>query len=209
MTPIEQYESIMQMVASAPPEVQARLQASGMVIPLLGKDARITIRWGYRCPQCNRIGLYFIGDRFIDFSGNELDRPSSSVPIDQIAWRQDLPAASVNRHSPTCQSCGHELPLHHRAIRTEYLVECESWEDSRRAAEKELERQRRLRTMGGGTMAEMAESSNRLAAAGYRPHELETQQTKRINDHLSPEAKADIRAADRAGFLLTPKGHST
>lgn len=194
--------------------MRARLATFGFVIPRLGKNAAITVRWGYRCQQCNRVALYFIGDTFADHSGNEFVRPPASVPIDQIPWRQDMSPELIDRHTPGCQWCKHEVALHARYLRDHLIVDLAKFEASRTKADAELERMRRERVMGGRTLEDISKSGMNVqmsddfgAHATIKAADGTTKPLRRVGDALSAKAVQDIQRAEAAGVLHNPIGH--
>lgn len=208
MSPIEEAEAILERLAAASPEVRQRLSAYGLVIPQFGIKAGIVIKWGYRCLECNKLALYFVGDRFLDHAGNELDRPPSAVPIDQIPWKQDLPGHLINRHTPCCQHCGMEVALQNRYLRDRLIEEIDTFLASRSESERKLEAMRRAKTMGGRTLADIAARDAQVQAVQAQlAHDFAAhQKQRRAFDVLAPEAKEDLRRAVAAGVMPIPAG---
>ena len=125
------------------PEQHERAAEIGFVVPQ--GDARSALRneykIGYRCKNCNKIGLYFVGTKWpngqqIIMEGPDrilLDVPPLNLPIDQISWTQPGKKSSeINRHRPTCMHCGHAMELgYKRRPRAKFVVDVARFETSR------------------------------------------------------------------------------
>jgi hypothetical protein len=103
----------------------------------------------------------------------------------------------VDRHSPACQSCGVKLPLaNNRRIRGKFVVHVEDFAASRAKAAREMEEFRRARAMSGGDMSTGGLNLSTDFAAHQKGH--------KPSDLFSPDAVADVNAADAQGLLMTP-----
>jgi hypothetical protein len=104
-------ESIMGQLSKLSPEQRAALQGLGVIVPTMGVGGKPVIKWIYRCHDCGAAGLSFIGDKFTNRYGEEVDVPPLDVPIHQIAWTQKGDPNKINRYEPDCQSCGCKLRI--------------------------------------------------------------------------------------------------
>lgn len=94
------------------PEQRQLLNRLGIKIPTTDLSAAATgsFTFGLRCAGCNNVALFFVGTKFLDAFGTVHDEPQA-VPIDQVAWTQDLPAGQIDRKAPRCQRCNKPVPL--------------------------------------------------------------------------------------------------
>jgi hypothetical protein len=144
--------TVLSTAAKFTPEERIELLRSGIVIPHAADDADPLERvWGYRCRHCNGLSLTFLGSRFIDGQGNEVQEPPQNVPIAMLPWVQDGDPTKINRHAPCCQNahCGQPVNLDAgKFVHAKLLVNIQSWQASRAAVPV-----RRSKNRMGGTSA--------------------------------------------------------
>ena len=105
---IDQLQALMDGMTD---EQRERLERAGVNIPLgsLSSITSDTFTWGVRCTHCNKIALYFVGDRW-EHNGVELDAPPP-LPHNRIMWTQQLAPSQIDRAEPRCQHCGVPVAL--------------------------------------------------------------------------------------------------
>lgn len=189
---------IMRRVAALTSEERSQLSAMGCVLPNLS-GSEITTSWGLRCSSCGQLALLFVGDKFDDGFGVEIDQPSPYVPIDMIPWRQDLPPTQIKRSEPGCQHCGCAVALENGKFKAKYLVQVSKFLESRTATEREVAKKRIQHIRAGDIPGSGAAIPTDPYTAGLK--------TGKISQHytLSPAAKQDIEAAQSAGMLVAPE----
>lgn len=106
-------DRLQELVDDMSPADRERMAQMGMVVP--DADVREALagiyKWGVRCSECNKVGLYFIGDRWRDGQGGTVDVPPG-VPHNRIAWTQTaIQSQFIDRVTPRCQHCRVDLPL--------------------------------------------------------------------------------------------------
>lgn len=110
--PISQLQKL---VRSMSPEDRYKLEQAGVVLPA-GDLAQLRSgkhKFGVRCTMCNKVALYFVGDKWVVGEPEneiEVDEPPP-LPHFRISWTQDLPPHEIDRSAPKCQHCRSLLPL--------------------------------------------------------------------------------------------------
>ncbi len=132
------FDDLYKALDNLSPEDRVELNEQGFVIPQLGGltgDGKVKKVYGYWCPNCNGIGLEFIGSSFIDpNTGAESELPPLHVPIERLPWNQpDLDIQEVDRIAPICMDC--RVKLHFegqmRFLKPDYLRNLKDWAKSR------------------------------------------------------------------------------
>lgn len=106
-------DKLQELVSDLSPADRERMAQMGMVVPDADvRDALAGIyTWGVRCTECNKVGLYFIGDKWRDGQGGTVSEPPG-LPHNRIAWTQTaVQSQFIDRNVPRCQHCRVDLPL--------------------------------------------------------------------------------------------------
>lgn len=127
-------EQFIKTLNSLTDEERVRLQEAGLApMATVGEVSDIdNPKLGYRCSYCNRIGLYFTGEKFTNPDGTVSDTPSLQVPVSQLPWRQRTPLHLQDRVHPRCQCCGSPLKFRvGRKLRPQDIVSIQEFEAAR------------------------------------------------------------------------------
>lgn len=105
-------QELVDLAATVEPAELAKLSRIGVNFApgLAGDNLDAAAEWGYWCPHCNGISMYFKGRGFGPDGASPA--PLAGTPIDLINWFQPgVPPERVNRHRPLCQGCGAQVAL--------------------------------------------------------------------------------------------------
>lgn len=154
--PIDPVKALLASIGRLSPEDRARFEKVGVSLPeYLTDDTEGEARWGYRCRHCNQIALEFVGLRFRDSLGQEIDYVPPARPYD-VPFRQPmLEARYVNRSHPVCQHCMRPVDLMHGALMSRRVVDIRPWVESRDrqvAIAKKEGRKRKMDLQEGDTV---------------------------------------------------------
>jgi hypothetical protein len=166
-------------------EDQETLQQLGFVVPTgdIEGALRGEYKLGYRCPYCNGVALYFVGNSWqgqvIELKdGHSEEVPPLHIPIEHISWTQTgRKASEINRHNPTCQECHGAVQLGwNRRLRPAFIVHIQRFVGAR---DKSHDRKEVLKVARASAGSDTQFSSNY-----NRPEEVPSQL-------MSDEAKAE------------------
>jgi hypothetical protein len=141
-SPTEQAAEALAKLSSALTDEQRReLEQLGFVVPEgdISSALRGEYSLGYRCPYCNEVALYFVGDSWPGGADIELKNgtfanvPPLHVSIDKIAWTQKgLSAGEIDRHNPACQNCSTRVVLGPmRRLKHDLIVQAKWFKENR------------------------------------------------------------------------------
>jgi len=214
MTPQEAVSAFLELSEKLSPEVHDRLREVGVVVPRGNiKDAlQGKYRLGYRCPWCNGVPIYFVGegDNWIEaeLADGEIElMPPSSVPIEQLAWIQPgQDPRTVNRQHPSCK-CGAGVDLGPgRTLKRRRIVNISRFTESRDLSYDHVKAKKNLRRK---ELEDMKASDGSIPAPQMSTS-YDDPRDLHASDFLSPQQKAEIsqvaEAHDLAGMLSKVSG---
>jgi len=186
---LDNIEQLRKLTDSLTPEQRERMSSLGIVVPEgdIASALEGRYKFGVRCTHCNKVALYFVGDQWTLENGEVVHEPPP-LPHTKIAWTQDLPASQINRHDPTCQHCGVQVPTEgagqFRRNRGR-IVQIDLWTESRDKAfdRKALAAFKKHVNSGGGSVVDLPASYDQK---GQRSSEvLDSDRPLAVFDHAS------------------------
>lgn len=139
-------DKFLEMAAGLSNDERHDLMDRGFVLPeATSTDSEI--RFVYRCKNCNRAALSFVGSAFRAKGGNLRDRPPGDQPTHAVPWIQPrLRPEQIDRSKPICQHCHSSLFLRMgKFFMDKMIMPHPEWENARDKAYEKIREDRRRR----------------------------------------------------------------
>lgn len=198
-------ENLQKLVNQMSPATRDKLARAGVTIPEgdITSLANSQYKWGYRCTKCNKIALYFVGDRWT-MHGKVHDVPPQ-LPHYEIAWTQNLPPSEISRNAPDCQHCRAPLPLNaddsfDRA--RQRIVNLTEWQESR---DVRYDSQAARKTVGEA--AKVAATADKALSGSYNlPKEKASETINRLAGGENVAGQIELVAAETGATAALNSG---